>query len=581
MEVIAEIANSHQGSVKILKKLLNKLSKINIKIIKFQIYFADELLTKGHKKFSHFQRQAFSEKEWIKILKYSKKKKFKIYTDIFGTKAFKISKRMNVDGYKIHSSDLCNLKILKLLNKSKKKIFLSCGSANGFEINYALKRLKNVNVVLMHGFQDYPTKLKDNNLYRLNWLKRNFTRRKINFGFQDHTNGENLNKSILISTNAISLGSKYIEKHVTLSRSLKIDSSSSLEPSEFKNYVNQLYDFVPSLGKKEFEISVAEKNYRKTVKKFVVANKFLKKGSLLSSKDIDFKRVDKPFNIKSSFLDDFIGKKINKDISPDELLRQVDFKNKINALIIVRLKSTRLKKKSILKINGEYLIEHLIKRVKKINGINKIILCTSTSSQDDKLIKIAIKNKINFFRGDELNVLKRIYNCSKKFKCDQILRITGDDILTDKYYAEKTINTHLKNNSDYTDCKNIPSGTEIEVFSVKTIRNLYENLVDSSGTEYLTNYIIENKDQFSISSCKVKKKHKSKVRLTIDTIEDFKNVEMMLKSFYKKKITYDYNIDDILNYYSLLKKKTKNSNIKQKVKPKNFNTKLTWRKIEK
>ena len=119
------------------------------------------------------------------------------------------------------------------------------------------------------------------------------------------------------------------------------------------------------------------------------------------------------------------------------------------------------------------------------------------------------------------------------------------------------------------------------MFSVKTIRNLYENLVDSSGTEYLTNYIIENKDQFSISSCKVKKKHKSKVRLTIDTIEDFKNVEMMLKSFYKKKITYDYNIDDILNYYSLLKKKPKNSNIKQKVKPKNFNTKLTWRKIEK
>ena len=75
MEVIAEIANSHQGSVKILKKLLNKLSKINIKIIKFQIYFADELLTKSHKRFSHFRKQAFSEKEWINILKYSKKKK--------------------------------------------------------------------------------------------------------------------------------------------------------------------------------------------------------------------------------------------------------------------------------------------------------------------------------------------------------------------------------------------------------------------------------------------------------------------------------------------------------------------------
>ena len=54
-------------------------------------------------------------------------------------KLLKISKRMNVDGYKIHSSDLCNLKILKLLNKSKKKIFLSCGSANGFESTMRLK----------------------------------------------------------------------------------------------------------------------------------------------------------------------------------------------------------------------------------------------------------------------------------------------------------------------------------------------------------------------------------------------------------------------------------------------------------
>ena len=38
----------------------------------------------------------------------------------------------------------------------------------------------------------------------------------------------------LISTNAISLGANYIEKHVILSRKLKIDSPSSLEPLEFK-----------------------------------------------------------------------------------------------------------------------------------------------------------------------------------------------------------------------------------------------------------------------------------------------------------------------------------------------------------
>ena len=74
-------------------------------------------------------------------------------------------------------------------------------------------------------------------------------------------------------------------------------------------------------------------------------------------------------------------------------------------MIIARLKSKRLKKKSILKINGEYLIQHLINRVKRLDGINKIILCTSNNKNDDKLVEIAKKIK-SFFRGDETNVLK-------------------------------------------------------------------------------------------------------------------------------------------------------------------------------
>ena len=85
-------------------------------------------------------------------------------------------------------------------------------------------------------------------LNKINWLRKNFYRKNISLGYQDHTEGENLDESVLISTNAISLGAKYIEKHVTLSRRLKIDSSSSLEPSEFKNYQEKINQFVKILG---------------------------------------------------------------------------------------------------------------------------------------------------------------------------------------------------------------------------------------------------------------------------------------------------------------------------------------------
>ena len=113
MEVIAEIANSHQGSIKILKKLINELYKRKIKIVKFQVYFADELLVKNHKRYNHFLKQSFTPDEWKKIINYTKKKKFKVYVDVFGLKALEIFKGIDVDGFKIHSSDLCNSKILE------------------------------------------------------------------------------------------------------------------------------------------------------------------------------------------------------------------------------------------------------------------------------------------------------------------------------------------------------------------------------------------------------------------------------------------------------------------------------------
>ena len=396
MEVIAEIANSHQGSIKILTKLINELYKKQIKIIKLQVYFADELLVKNHNRYNHFLKQSFTQEEWKKIINYAKKKGFTVYVDIFGLKALKIFKEIDVDGFKIHSSDLCNSKILNIVNKSKKKIFLSCGGANGFEISYALNKLRDVNVTLMHGFQDYPTKFEDINLNRIHWLRKNFLRKNISLGYQDHTKGNDLNNSILISTNAISLGAKYLEKHVTLSRKLKVDSSSSLEPLEFKNYQEKINQFMKTLGSEEFNMSSAEKNYRNIVKKFVVAKKLLKKNIKLKTEDLEFKRVNKNQVIQSSYLEDFIGKKINQNIFQDDVLQQSNVKNNINALIIARLKSKRLKKKSILKINGEYLIQHLINRVKRLDGINKIILCTSNNKNDDKLVEIAKKNKIFF-----------------------------------------------------------------------------------------------------------------------------------------------------------------------------------------
>ena len=46
-------------------------------------------------------------------------------------------------------------------------------------------------------------------------------------------------------------------------------------------------------------------------------------------------------------------------------------------LITARLKSTRLKKKVLKKINNKPLISHMIERIKYFGKFDKIIICTS------------------------------------------------------------------------------------------------------------------------------------------------------------------------------------------------------------
>jgi N,N'-diacetyllegionaminate synthase len=567
VEIIAEIANAHQGNVFTALKLAKAAKAAGADAVKFQIYFAEDFISKGHSRYNHFKNQSFSKIQWKKIIKETKKIGIKIYCDVLGEQAFKLAESLKIDGYKIHSSDVSNKKLLNKISKQNKKVFLSCGGAKLTEIYYALNILlkKKKKIILLHGFQSYPTKIEDTDLNRIKKLKKEFGN-KVEYGFQDHISGED-KYNLYVCLVALGYGVTYFEKHITFNRGKKgVDYYSSLETKELRNFIKTIKNTQKSLSNSKNDFSEKEYDYRKTTKKMLILNKFKKKGQYISEADVEYKRAEtnchEPLDI--DYLKD---RKLILDLRKNTILKKNYFLNKIIIVVVARSKSKRLPGKALLKITDKSMIEHLLLRLKKTNKENKILLCTTKEISDDKIEKLGKKCSIDVFRGPVNNVLERVIKGIKKYNHNIVVRVTGDDILIDLDYMNLAINYLLENNLDYVDHKGLPSGTETEIFDRKTLELIFKTGNDLEGTEYLTNYIKNNKLYFKCGSAPVFLKHRSNLRLTIDYEADYKYVKKFLLKMRDIKKEYNYNMDDIIKFYSKLKSnKIINNKIKKELK---------------
>ena len=114
-------------------------------------------------------------------------------------------------------------------------------------------------------------------------------------------------------------------------------------------------------------------------------------------------------------------------------------KNNIDIFIPVRLHSKRLPAKHLRLINGEPALLKLIRRLRRCKKTRKIVVCTTTSFHDDKLVHFLEKESIFYYRGSEHDILSRFLGASKKFKTDVIVDVEGDKIYTDPAYVDKII----------------------------------------------------------------------------------------------------------------------------------------------
>ena len=225
----------------------------------------------------------------------------------------------------------------------------------------------------------------------------------------------------------------------------------------------------------------------------------------------------------------------------------------IYAIIQARMGSTRLPGKVMMDLCGIPVIEHVVNRLEKSNLIDKIIIATSTDSNNQPIIDFCKSNQIAYFVGNEDDVLDRYYKAAidNNLKDDDIIiRITSDCPLIDPFVVDKVIEEHILNNNDYTtnvlDCT-YPDGLDCEVFNFSALKDTWINANLSSQREHVTLYIRDNPDRFKLGNVK-NEIDLSDLRWTLDEKEDFVFINEVYKNLFRKDSFFTMNdIVELLN----------------------------------
>ena len=220
-------------------------------------------------------------------------------------------------------------------------------------------------------------------------------------------------------------------------------------------------------------------------------------------------------------------------------------------ILQARMGSQRLPGKVLMKILGKPMLMLQIERIKRANLIDKLVVATTKNSLDDKIEKLCSSIKVLCFRGSENDLLDRYYQAAKKYQSDYIVRLTGDDPLTDPELINsmiKKIKTEHFDAVTNTVQPTFPEGLDVTVLSFETLRKSWQRADLQSQREHVTPYVFDKNSAFNIYHYK-QSKNQSNLRWTVDYENDFLFVKKVYNALYP--VNNNFSTNDV---YRLLKK---------------------------
>jgi sialic acid synthase SpsE len=250
--IIAEIGINHNGDIEIAKQLMDVAVETGCDAVKFQKRTPEICVPEEQKSipretpwgsmtyFEYKKRIEFEQKEFEQIDTYAKKIGIDWFASPWDVPSVDFLEGFNVPCQKIASACLTDSELLTAINKTKTTTILSTGMSSMQEIDKAVSLLNDVPLAIAQATSTYPAEASELNLRAIQTFSEKY---KVPVGYSGHERG------LQVTIAAVALGATFIERHITLDRSMwGTDHSASLEPEGLKKLVRDIRIVELALG---------------------------------------------------------------------------------------------------------------------------------------------------------------------------------------------------------------------------------------------------------------------------------------------------------------------------------------------
>lgn len=330
--IIAEIAQSHDGSLGAAHAYIDAIADAGADAVKFQTHIAQYESTfeepwrikfskQDETRYDYWRRMEFSPEQWQGLKTHAEEKGLIFMSSPFSREAASILDKMGIRIWKIASGEIGNYHMLDTILSTGKPVLLSSGLSDLQELDKTVERVRNSGNAygVMQCTSNYPVLAESVGLNMISELRDRYA---CPSGLSDHSG------SIFPSMAAMAMRAAFIEVHVTFDkRMFGPDVSSSITLEDLKTICDGSSYIYRMLTHPVDKNALPEDIVRNRMifQKGLYASRDIASGEILGFEDLCPK---KPFKgIPASNYEAVLGKVLKKDILYDNPIEYEDLED--------------------------------------------------------------------------------------------------------------------------------------------------------------------------------------------------------------------------------------------------------------